>query len=140
MTLSRKDFFRQSFFSLGETLLKVGGTVQEAQDSLSSASVDVEPEKEPVPDINLVAKADNQYCLAKNCGCFSCSERCEAQAILVVMGEGIRIIEDLCTGCGTCQYVCPVTPKAVRMQARTTTQTPSADKAELPAQKGESTC
>ena len=120
MTLSRKDFFKQSFFSLGETLLKAGGSVQGVQDVLCSPPVDDEPEKEPLPDINMVAKADNQYCLAKNCGCFSCSERCEAQAILVVMGEGIRIIEDLCTGCSTCHYVCPVTPKAVTMQARTT--------------------
>lgn len=140
MTLSRKDFFKQGFYSIGEVLLKVGGTVQETQDSLRSTPVDDEPKKEPVPDKNMVAKADNRHCLAKNCGCFSCSERCEAQAILVVMGEGIRVIEALCTGCGTCEYVCPVTPKAVRMQARTTVQTQSAHQAELPAQKGESPC
>ncbi len=140
MTLSRKDFFKQGFFSIGEALLKVGGTVQEAEDSILSTPVDNNPIKEPVPDINMVAKADNQHCLAKNCGCFCCSERCETQAIIIVMGEGIRIIEDLCTGCGTCEYVCPVTPKAVRMQARATTQTPSADQAELPSKKGESPC
>jgi len=40
-------------------------------------------------------------------------ERCDTQAISVVMGEGIRIDEACCTGCGTCEYVCPVTPKAV---------------------------
>lgn len=140
MTLSRKDFFKQSFFSLGETLLKAGGSVQGVEDTLSSPPVDDEPESVPIPDINMVAKADNQYCLAKNCGCFSCSERCEAQAILVVMGEGIRVIEDLCTGCGTCHYVCPVTPKAVRMHPRTSIHTPSADLAELPSRKGESPC
>jgi Pyruvate/2-oxoacid:ferredoxin oxidoreductase delta subunit len=118
MTLSRKDFFRQSFFSLGETLLKVGGTVQELQDSLCSPPVDVEPEREPVPDGDTVAGADNQYCLAKNCGCFSCVERCDDQAISVVMGEGISIDEARCTGCGTCEYVCPVTPKALHMKRK----------------------
>ena len=110
--------------------MKAGGSVQGEQDVLCSPLVDDEPEKEPVPDVNMVAKADNQYCLAKNCGCFSCSERCEAQAILVVMGEGIRVIEDLCTGCGICQYVCPVTPKAVKMHARTPIQNTSNDQNE----------
>ena len=148
MTLSRKDFFRQSFFSLGETLLKVGETVRDVQGSLYSTPVDtgqdieqdIEQEQEPAPDCNKVAKADNQLCMAKYCGCFSCVERCEAQAVIVVMGEGIRIDENLCTGCGTCQYVCPMTPKAVSMQPRTTILTPSAEQAELPPQKGESPC
>ena len=104
--------------------MKAGGSVQDVEDTLCSPPVDVKREKEPVPDITMVAKADNQYCLAKNCGCFSCSERCEAQAIRVVMGEGVRIIEDLCIGCGTCQYICPVTPKAVRMEHRKQVYTP----------------
>ena len=109
MTLSRKDFFRQGFFSLGETLLKVSGTVREVQESLNFPAHDVEP----IPDKDTVARVDNQHCLAKNCGCFSCAEHCDTRAITVVMGEGIRIDETLCTGCGTCEYICPVTPKAV---------------------------
>lgn len=140
MTLSRKDFFKHGFFSLGETLLKVSGTVLEMQDSLCSPPVDEEQVKEPVPDRNMVAKADNQHCLAKSCGCYTCMERCEADAIKLIPGVGIRINPQLCTGCGTCEYVCPVTPKAVRMQARTATVTPSADQAELPPQKGELPC
>jgi len=53
-----------------------------------------------------------------NFGCFSCEERCDARAISLVMGAGVRIDETLCTGCGTCEYVCPVTPKAVRIVPR----------------------
>lgn len=137
MTLSRKDFFRHGFFSLGETILKVSGTVRELQDSLGSLPVDVEPDREPVPDKSKAAKADNQLCLAKTCGCFSCVDRCEAGAIKLIRGVGIRINQQLCSGCGTCEYVCPVTPKAIRMQARTEIPTPSADQAEQPPQKGE---
>lgn len=115
MTLSRKEFFRQSFFSLGEALLKFGGNLQEGQNTPYVPPDDIEPKREPVPDRNMVARAVNQHCLAKNCGCFCCVERCNSQAIIVVMGEGIRIDEALCTGCGTCEYICPVTPKALRM-------------------------
>lgn len=118
MTLSRKEFFRQGFFSLGEILLKVGGAVRAAQDSFNSAPADSGLEPEPVPDAATVASVDNQLCLARNCGCFSCADRCEPQAILVVMGEGIRIDQTLCSGCGMCEYVCPVTPKALRMIPR----------------------
>jgi ferredoxin len=134
MILSRKDFFRRSFFSLGETLLKAGGSVREMQQALHSPPVAVEAEGEPeceadwegawegdwepVPDPTRVARADNGHCPARSCGCFSCVECCDAGAISVVMGQGIRIDEALCTGCGTCRYLCPMTPKALRMVAR----------------------
>lgn len=115
MTLSRKEFFRQGLFSLGETLLKVGGTIREVRSSLDSPVIDAAPEQEPAPDGKRVVRVDNRLCLAKNCGCFSCLERCDARAISVVMGEGLRIDEKQCSGCGSCEYVCPVTPKALRM-------------------------
>lgn len=118
MTLSRKDFFKQGFFSLGETLLKASGTVLESHDSSGSPPLDFDQDKEPVQDENMVAKADNQHCLAKNCGCFSCVDRCESGAVMLIPGTGIRIDEELCTGCGTCQYICPVTPKAVTLVKR----------------------
>lgn len=116
MEISRKDFFRKSLFSLGEAILS-------ARDVLTNPTV-AEPSGQqdedfvPTPDEDQVAVADNQHCLAKNSGCFSCVEQCEAQAILVVMGEGIRIDEKLCNGCGTCEYICPVSPKAVKLQVR----------------------
>lgn len=116
MTLSRKAFFRQGLFSLGETLLKVGGTVLEVPSNTPGG--DADPEREPVPDLDSVAFVDNRSCLAGKCGCFSCLERCDAGAISLVAGEGIRIDQALCSGCGTCEYVCPVTPKALRMISR----------------------
>jgi ferredoxin len=142
VTLTRKDFFRQGFFSLGNALLKAGATAAEAQGPPGCQPDDEEQESAPVSDANTVARADNRHCLAKSCGCFSCVDRCEPGAVMLIPGTGIRIDEERCTGCGTCEYICPVTPKAVRMQARTSTtiHTPSADHAAQPPQKGVSTC
>lgn len=114
--MSRKEFFQNSFYSLAESLLKAGGGSPER--SGRGTQPKEEAAEVPVPDARQVARADNRHCLAKNCGCFSCVERCEARAIVVVMGEGIRINENLCRGCGTCQYLCPVTPKAVVLHSR----------------------
>lgn len=116
MDISRKDFFKKSLYSLGEAITTVTGALKKP-----------EPERPTIPDTagfvpaedrNMRAVACNERCLAKNCGCFACFERCEPQAITVVMGQGIRIDETRCTGCGTCEYVCPATPKAVRLQPR----------------------
>jgi ferredoxin len=43
----------------------------------------------------------------------------------MVMGVGIRIDETRCTGCGTCEYVCPVFPKGVRLQPRNEPEPPA---------------
>jgi len=154
MTLSRKDFFRQSFFTLGKSVLSVGETVREAQASLYGSSEAVlsesatgeEPEwalspgelaglpplqgedrglsaeerspKEDGDGVDLVARVDNRHCMAKNCGCFSCLERCEAGAISLVLGEGIAIDASLCTGCGDCCNICPLAPQALALVTR----------------------
>ncbi|MDA8430085.1 MAG: 4Fe-4S binding protein [Geobacteraceae bacterium] len=115
MSISRKEFFRQGFFSLGKTALDIvvtlkGGEVVEDDGSRNAVS------GEPRPD--LAATSFNERCLARNCGCFACVERCQSQAIMVVPAEGIRIDETRCTGCGTCEYICPVSPKAVIVQPR----------------------
>src|SRR6185369_5119474 len=119
MNISRKEFFRKSLFSLGEAV----STVSNALHVADADEVPPQPEEEFVPLVSddQVAVAHNEHCLARNCGCFACVERCEPQAIMVVMGEGIRIDGALCTGCGTCEYVCPVNPKAVILQPRTKT-------------------
>jgi len=113
VSISRKEFFRQGFFTLGDTLLKGAGIVQpgEAQEP------DSEPEKldDSVPRR---ATADNGHCLARSCGCFSCIEQCENQAITMVAGVGVKIDAAACVGCGVCYDVCPVTPKAISLVRR----------------------
>jgi len=114
MDISRKDFFKHSLFSLGEafTSITVALTDQHNDRPVIRDAADFVP----VSQENLRAVACNERCLARNCGCFACFERCEHQAITVVMGEGIRIDQARCIGCGACEYVCPVTPKAIEMQ------------------------
>jgi MinD superfamily P-loop ATPase len=116
VNVSRKDFFKQSLFSFGKAVCSAA----EALDSRRAAAYVPEEERElvPVRREGHVARADNGRCLAKNCGCFACVELCEAQAIQVVMGEGIRVDALRCTGCGSCEFVCPVTPRAILLAER----------------------
>ena len=137
MSISRKDFFRKSLLSLGEAFCTVG-------DALKGPATT--PLEEPdmtdyiaAPRENEVAVAHNDTCLARSSGCFSCVERCEHEAVNLIQGVGIRIDPQLCTGCRTCEYICPVTPKAIRIEARTAVSTTSANQADLP-RKGESPC
>jgi len=95
---------------------------------------------EPIPDLEMVAIVNNQHCLAKNCGCFSCIDRCESEAIKIIPGVGIRINPMLCNGCGICEYVCPITPKAIRLTARDTEPLRSAKYVAQQQKKGETTC
>lgn len=117
MSISRKNFFKQSLYSLGKTTLDLTSLLKgRTEDEASRYTKDCAAAA-PRPD--MVAAPFNERCLARNCGCFACMERCQGQAIMVVPGTGIRIDEALCSGCGTCEYVCPVTPKAVILQPRT---------------------
>ena len=116
MNVSRKEFLRKGLFSLGKLTCTAAGLLKEP------AAVEFTDEDDqeliPVADDNLRAVAHNERCLAGSCGCFVCVERCEAGAIRVVVGEGIGIDAARCTGCGTCNYLCPVHPKAVSMVSR----------------------
>lgn len=124
MNISRKEFFRKSLLSLGEAVSCIGNALNGADED--GAPRQPEGEFVPIARDDRVAGAHNGQCLARNCGCFACVDRCESQAIMVVMGEGIRINESLCRGCGACEHVCPVTPRAVRLR-------PRADEPDLPA-------
>ncbi|MDR3579907.1 MAG: 4Fe-4S binding protein [Oryzomonas sp.] len=127
MDISRKDFFKKSLYSLGEAITTVTGALKEPHNE--RPTIRDTADFVPVQRENMRAIARNERCLARNCGCFACFERCEAQAITVVMGEGIRIDKAKCTGCGTCEYVCPVTPKAVELQPCNEPEPPARDAA-----------
>jgi formate hydrogenlyase subunit 6/NADH:ubiquinone oxidoreductase subunit I len=61
-------------------------------------------------------------CLAyqegKSCG--ACQEHCPTSALTMIPGpKGATIPsvnQDLCIGCGNCEYACPVDPKAIRVK------------------------
>lgn len=138
MGISRKEFFRQGFISLGKTAIDIAGTLKGEGAPQAAVIPDTVPTGVPRPD--MTAAAFNERCLARNCGCFACVERCQSQAIMVVPGQGILIDETCCTGCGTCEYVCPVTPKAVILQPRTKPFETSVIHADNIPAKGEETC
>lgn len=118
MGITRKDFFRKGLFSLGKTVLDAAETLSENMRTVQSIPAVSELPPEARPD--MVAEPFKERCLARNCGCFACAERCASLAILVVPGEGVRVDESLCTGCGSCEYVCPVNPKAIILAPRKT--------------------
>jgi len=138
MDISRKDFFRKSLLSLGEAVCSVGNALKAPGDS--APIVPDVADYMATPGESRVAVALNDYCLAKNSGCFACVERCESQAIRLIPGVGVRINAQLCSGCGTCEYVCPVTPKAIKMLPLDKSQPISAIPAEIPPEKGDTTC
>ena len=116
MSISRKDFFRQGLFSLGKTALDIAGTLKGSIPSVITEPQRVAPVSEPHPD--LVAEAFNDRCLARSNECCACVESCKPEAIKLNPGVGIRINPQFCNGCGDCEYVCPVEPKAVALIPR----------------------
>ncbi|WP_052263235.1 4Fe-4S dicluster domain-containing protein [Geobacter pickeringii] len=58
------------------------------------------------------ATVDQGRCLVRG-GCFACSERCPEGAITPRAGSEIRVSTPRCSGCGACEHVCPVEPKAM---------------------------
>lgn len=118
MSITRKEFFRQGLLSLGKTALDVAGTLRGGMPAVQVTATESEQPPEVRPD--MVAEIFNDRCLARDCGCFACAERCAPLAVLVVPGKGVRVNETACTGCGNCEYICPVTPKAIILAPRKT--------------------
>jgi MinD superfamily P-loop ATPase len=111
MSISRKDFFRQGFFSLGKTALDIADTLKGRLPNVPMEPQVAVPLSEPRPD--MVAEAFNERCLVRSNDCSYCVESCKPKAIKLNPGVGIRINPQFCNGCGACEYVCPVEPKAV---------------------------
>ena len=117
MSISRKDFFRQGLSSLGKTAFDIAGTLKGHLPIIPTMVLpDTSPASEPRPD--LVAEAFNDRCLARNNSCSACVESCKPKAIKLNPGVGIRVNPQFCNGCGDCEYVCPVEPKAVVLVPR----------------------
>ncbi|MDD2853050.1 MAG: hypothetical protein PHY09_14285 [Desulfuromonadaceae bacterium] len=96
MSISRKEFFRQGFLSLGKTALDLTAAL-EKKTTLEDGSIQ-EPTAPPEPRPDMVAEALNARCLARNCGCLACAEKCSGRAIMVIPGTGIRIDRSRCIG------------------------------------------
>ncbi len=105
----------KGLLSLGELLCTAAGVLKTPE--VAEPAFGHEPEPGHSGGDGRHAVAHNERCLAGNCGCFVCVERCEARAITVVIGEGIKIDPDACNGCGVCNHVCPVLPKAVTISS-----------------------
>lgn len=72
-----------------------------------------------------LARLDLDQCIVKTKGtdCAACSEHCPTKAVdTVPYGSGLRlpqVTDDLCIGCGACEYACPALPhKAIKVTGR----------------------
>lgn len=60
------------------------------------------------------AKITPQLCLAhQGTTCTVCSERCPVPGAIALAERKPFVVEDTCTGCGVCRYVCPAPENAV---------------------------
>lgn len=113
MSVTRKEFLRQGAASLGRAALDLAGLFgNNTAPAVRSAEAPLEP------GAHLVARPQGSECFAGSCGCLSCLERCETEAITLVIGEGIRVDAGRCTGCGVCVEVCPTTPRSIVLVPR----------------------
>ena len=73
-----------------------------------------------------LAEVNAVLCLAwsgRDSTCAACAERCPLGAAAIVIEErggakGPVVREGGCTGCGVCEYYCPVYPAAIRIRLR----------------------
>jgi Pyruvate/2-oxoacid:ferredoxin oxidoreductase delta subunit len=105
MNLTRKEFLREGLISLGKVLVGPAATPALFE---SSAGDPTRPG---------IARADNSRCLARQAGCFSCLERCPTEALSLEPGRGVRVDAKKCSGCGACEDICPLHPKAITIAA-----------------------
>ncbi|MBI4859986.1 MAG: 4Fe-4S dicluster domain-containing protein [Candidatus Riflebacteria bacterium] len=66
-----------------------------------------------------LAVVSREICRAWLCDpCDACGRTCPIgnRALVQESGQGPRVIEDGCTGCGLCTHVCPTSPRAIRIK------------------------
>ena len=67
-----------------------------------------------IPPIMGTARVTEHLCLAHHhTTCTVCSERCPVEGAIDVTDGKPTVIEDTCTGCGVCRYVCPAPENAI---------------------------
>ncbi len=67
-----------------------------------------------VPVMMGTAQIRSQTCLAWNSStCTVCSEQCPVEGAIVIEEGKPRVVEETCTGCGVCRYVCPAPENAI---------------------------
>ncbi len=115
MSITRKEFFKQSLFSLGKSALDLADTLKVRFPSLPVLQGEA---TSPKPRPEMMAEAFNERCLSGSDACTSCIDRCAPKAIKPLPGGGVQINQLFCTGCSECEYVCPVEPKAIVLVPR----------------------
>lgn len=67
-----------------------------------------------LPAVMGTAQVTPHLCLAHHgTTCTVCSERCPVPGAIEVHEGQPKVVEDLCSGCGVCRYVCPAPDNAI---------------------------
>ena len=86
-----------------------------------------------LPKVIGTARIDTTTCLAhQNSFCTVCSEQCPVDDAIELVNGKPRIVEDVCTGCGVCQHVCPAQSNAVMLMPLRDRPLPPASKGDTP--------
>ncbi|HET6407737.1 MAG TPA: 4Fe-4S dicluster domain-containing protein [Chthoniobacteraceae bacterium] len=80
-----------------------------------------------------LARIDAVNCLPyQGRACSACVEDCPVPGAIVLVGEKPRIVEDICTGCGVCQFVCPAPDNAILLLPLLERPMPPAESSNMP--------
>jgi len=67
-----------------------------------------------IPKVMGTARVTEHLCLAHHhTTCTGCSERCPVAGAITLSEGKPTVVEDVCTGCGVCRYVCPAPENAI---------------------------
>ncbi len=83
--------------------LKVLLVDADVDNPFSKTLMEVELDKS-LPVETFVPRIDRSKCSL----CGACVSKCPENALALIPGKGILVIEDLCSGCAVCSLVCPV--------------------------------